>query len=444
MRILGVYANRTNLLDPPPVGLMLVAQNAIDHGHEFSIVDLLMAKDRDRALREALARTKPDLVAFSFRNLDNQDMLAPDSYVEDYRRWVTMANAAAPTVMGGSAFSTYPREMMDTVPATYGIAGQAESTFSLFLEELYAGRRPFTAPGVHWREGAAVHATAGVLTGYPAMSGRLNWDLIDRRKYRGGTNMSYAVITKTGCPYECLFCDTHVTWGDRFVPRDPAAIVDELRENQTRWKMNGRGYFFVDAIFNEPLDWAKAVLEAIIRADLHIGFSCVIEPTHFDREFMALLVRAGCLMGTGLLVSASDPVLEANRKTFRQADLVRFFDTCRAVKLPFMPQYMLGVPGETRETVTQTLEFAAALPMVMTSVGLGARIQRATGLYDAALSAGLISADDNLLYPKFYWSQTVPLDWAQAQVKQFEKKKRTAYGDWVRYLWRSMAVGFRN
>ena len=444
MKILGVYANTTKLLNPPPVGLMLVGQNAIDGGHEFEILDLLHERDRDAALARGLAAYRPDLVAFSLRNLDNQDMLAPESYVPDYQRWVDAANAAAPTVIGGSAFSTYPEEMMEAVPARYGICGDARATFSDFLGELAAGGRTFKTPGVYWRAGNKIRRNPGVIGGYPGATGNLNWDLVDRKKYRGREGMSNAIITKTGCRYNCLFCDTPATFGDRFIPRDPDAIIGQMRENQRRWKLNRSGYFFVDAAFNEPLEWAKELMDKIIRSGLRVSFSCVVEPTAFDRELFALMVRAGCLMATGLIVSAADPVLAANRKTFTKSDLVRFFDFLRAEKLPYMPQYMLGVPGETAATVTETVNFAASRRLVMTQIGLGARIQRGTGLYDIALKKGIIRRSDNLLYPKFYWEPEVPLQWAQSEAARFKKIKKIAYADWARFLWRSMRTRMLN
>lgn len=444
MKILGVYANTTKLLNPPPVGLMLVGQNAIEHGHEFEILDLLQEKNRDAALSRRLAEYRPELVAFSFRNLDNQDMLEPESYIPNYQRWVAMANAAAPTVIGGSAFSTYPAEMMEAVAAGYGMCGDAGSSFSDFIGELAAGKKSFKTPGVYWRDGKNIRHNPGLVRGYPGASGNLNWDLVNLKSYRGMEGMSNAIITKTGCHYDCLFCDTRVTFGDRFMPREPDAIIEQMRENQRRWKLNRYGYFFVDAIFNEPMDWTKELMDKIIRSKLRIAFSCVFEPTAFDRELIALMVRAGCVMATGLIVSAADPVLAANKKTFTKSDLVRFFDLLKREKLPFMPQYMLGVPGETKSTVTETVDFAASRRMVMTQIGLGARIQRATGLYNIALGKGMIKRDDNLLYPKFYWEPSVPLEWAKAEAARFKKQKKTAYLDWVRIMGRSMAAGIRN
>ncbi|MBU3916918.1 cobalamin-dependent protein [bacterium] len=442
MRILCIYSNVNQLLMPPPVGLMLVAQNAVDNGHDVKILDFLVEKDPDTALERTIKSYQPDLIAFSLRNLDNQDMQEPVSYIPLYKRWVETANQFAPTVIGGSAFSTYPEEMMVEIPATYGFQGQADQTFGDFIRELEAGSSTFNTPGVVWRVGDKLRQNKGLLNGYPN-KGRLNWDLINIKPYTKSM-MSMAVITKTGCPHKCAFCDTHVTFGASFVPRDPDEIVEELRENQKRWRLNKKLYMFIDDIVNEPSEWSKTLMEKIIQSDLRLGFGAIVEPTKFDRELISLLRKAGCIWGTGLLVSASDTVLALNNKSFTQGDIKVFLDLCEEEKLIFMPQFMVGSLGETENSINDTLDFIQRYKLIMVEFGLGVRIQKQTKLYDVALKEGIVSKDDNLLFPKFYWEPSLSLDWVKNRVKVFKKKKKIAYAKWASVMWESTKLSIRN
>jgi len=63
---------------------------------------------------------------------------------------------------------------------------------------------------------------------------------------------------------------------------------------------------------------------------------------------------------------------------------------------------MLGGPGETENTVMESLEFADSLSIDSMQITSGVRIYPYTELACTALKEGLISPDDNLLYPKFY------------------------------------------
>ena len=81
---------------------------------------------------------------------------------------------------------------------------------------------------------------------------------------------------------------------------------------------------------------------------------------------------------------------------------------------------LLGGPGETRETVLESLEFADSLQLNMTKVTMGIRIYQGTELARTAIEEGLIKSDDDLLQPKFYmvpgleeWLRTTVEDWVK-------------------------------
>lgn len=129
--------------------------------------------------------------------------------------------------------------------------------------------------------------------------------MIDHRRYRASYNNA-CVVTKTGCPHRCAFCDAHASFGPRYAPRDPEAIVDDLRRDAAERGFHRGDYFFIDAVLNEPLEWCKALLEAVTRLDHRILFMAVVEPTaQFDLELARLLRRAGCACS-----SASGPLPE--------------------------------------------------------------------------------------------------------------------------------------
>jgi radical SAM superfamily enzyme YgiQ (UPF0313 family) len=438
VKILCVNANTNTFLAPIPVGLALVAQNAIDGGHQVHMLDFMWEKDPDALLEDALREHAPSLVAFSLRNVDNQNMGAPLYHVPDYQRWVAIANRHAPTVIGGSAFTSYPHEMMSSIRPTYGIIGQAEKTFGRFVGELEAGARAFETPGVHWWEGGQLRANPGLFDGY-AGCGRINWDLIDRRRYQR-SRIPSAVITKSGCPYRCLICDVHVTCGPRCIPRDPDEIVDELLENQRRWGLNRHLYKFVDSVFNWPLDWAKTVLEKIISSGLRIGYSATVYPHRVDREFVRLLRRSGCLMVSKMLVSGSRKMLEANRSVCTPDEIATFFECCDREGVPFNPTLLFGLPGETRETVEESIRFFLRYKLMIFETLLGIRINRGTPLYDVAVRDGVIGESESVMSPAFYVEPRLPRQWVRERQRALRRQRGVAMGKWARFVARAMAL----
>lgn len=425
----------------------MVAESAELSGHQISTVDMMFEKDPETVLRQALSQNQPDLVGFSLRNLDNQNVSEPISYIDTYKNLVDIAQEQAPTVLGGSAFSTFPGEMLTYVGATCGLAGHADKHFGLFLEEYEekGPNGPFSVPGAVWREGDAVKQNPQDVDGFPnPEDGHICWKHIAYGTYlkKNKFNFSTAVITKTGCPYQCLFCDTPVTYGDRFVARPTEAVVEELKRNHQDYRLNRSIHMFVDALFNEPLDHAKILLEAIIRSELKIGFTVIFEPTSFDRELIRLMKRAGCVFATSLCGAANDPMLKSHRKTFTAEELHRAFMLMQEEKVPYMPQFLLGAPGETKETVEETLAFSKTLRPFYVEAAAGIRIPRQSPLYDIAIDEGDISPNDNLMFPHFYKPKEVSLEWLTDRVARFKKSQRYRYRDLFTMMWKLIKLRF--
>jgi hypothetical protein len=427
------------------VGLSLLVRPLRAAGHEVEILDLMKVEGPDGALVEAIAEVQPDIVGFSLRNLDNQEMGRPRNFVPDYVRWVALANEHAPTIIGGSAVMSAPEALLERTEATYAMDGQAVRALPHFLDELESGRRGgFTAPGLLWREGGEVRANPGELNGY-GEDGSIDWSVIDMDRYRSSFG-NLCVITKTGCPYRCVFCDAEVSFGPEFVPREPAAIADDLRRDAAVFGMKGKDCFLVDALFNEPLDWAKAVLEEFIRLDHRLLFSAVIEPTtQFDQEFADLLRRAGCGVATCLIGSWSDEVMAKSRRPFTTASAHRALGMLERAGVPYMVYYLLGGPGETRETVLANAKHNKRRRPIYNYASVGQRINPKSGLYDIAVDDGAIEAEADLLEPRFYLSPELrdDVDWLKAQAKQLGRPRLSALPQWARYMARALAVRFQ-
>ena len=255
--------------------------------------------------------------------------------------------------------------------------------------------------------------------------------------------MNCCVVTKTGCPHRCLFCDAHETFGAEYRPRAPEDIVEDLRRDATERGFHTLDYIFIDACFNEPLDWSKEVLEALIRYERELLFTVIVEPTPtVDRELVRLLKRAGCGMITSLVGSFDDEVLAQGRRPFTVADAHRCFQLCEEEGLPYMPQLLLGGPGETPGTVTGNRAHLKRRRPLMVDAGSGLRILPRSGLRAVAVAEGVIDGADDLLTPRFYLSEALrgQEDWLAQQAKRMSRFRVSSIPQWWRYLRRSRVV----
>ncbi len=114
MRVLLISANTERIsMVTLPLGLGLVAAAARRAGHEAVFLDLLTAEDPRRAIREAVAALRPQVIGISVRNIDDQNRQEPHFLLEKTRELVAecRASSAAAIVLGGAGYSIFPRDV---------------------------------------------------------------------------------------------------------------------------------------------------------------------------------------------------------------------------------------------------------------------------------------------------------------------------------------------
>jgi radical SAM superfamily enzyme YgiQ (UPF0313 family) len=223
----------------------------------------------------------------------------------------------------------------------------------------------------------------------------------DMQRYyeRGG---ALNIQTKRGCYFECVFCSYPLIEGSKVRMRTPEAVVDEIAE--VRAAHGIRHWFFVDNIFNMPIRHAKEICEALIARDVDVEWSGYLNPKFIDEELCALMARSGCRaieFGT----DSGSPTMIANlKKEFDVDDLRHASQLCHKYDLKFCHSLIFGGPGETEQTVLETIALMDELRPTAVIALTGIRVLPGTGMVDIALRDGQIDPDDNLLYPKFYIS----------------------------------------
>ena len=421
MKVLVVQTNTYRLLSPTPLGASLVAARLRRDGHDVRFVDLMHERNPVQYAAATAADFRPDLACFSIRNRDNmniQDYQDPIPLIARIIACVQEASSA-PALLGGTAFTTFPERVLQATQADWGIAGDDLEPVARFVRSLGAGQPDLTIPGLVYRDaGGKIVENPFRIVGYRDVWFD-NWDLINFHAYRRGYWQA-GVVTRTGCPEQCAFCDTFHSFGSEFVLRDPAEVAEDLLVLKRTGKV--RSVFLVDAGFNRPLAHAKEVLREILRQGAQLQLNGVLDPGECDEEFLTLYRRAGGVSFVLFAESLSDVVLRELQKPFGVAEVIRTAAALRKAEIGFMFMPNLGSPGETRETTAETLRKAPQLGAVFVDFGIGWRIQPRTPLRERAVIEGLIAPDDDCYEPRFYVSPHTPREWLEAQVKQYKRR----------------------
>lgn len=422
MRVLVVSTNR-NLFPVPviPLGACIVAGAAERAGHDVHVLDLMFEKDPLRAIETAIERTTPDVIGLSVRNIDNNDMQRPVFFVDDVVSVaaVIREKTRAPIVLGGSAVSVMPEEIMRHTGVSCAVLGDGETVFPELLKVFPSGRIPHEIPGTAWM-------ADNTFFKYPGGSSPLSdcyvvpdfsrW--IDIRKYLSGL-AAVPLQTKLGCHFGCVYCTYRKIEGNTYRLFDRSGVVESV----VRLSGSGlRQIEFVDNVFNSPYGHAMSICEELARLrHKALLYSLELNPFHIDDALLSMMERAG-FKGIGITAeSVSDKVLAALGKGYHAERVYYTAEVVRRHKLPCVWIFMLGGPGETEKTVEETLRFAenSIRPTDTVFFNLGVRIYPGTELEEIARRQGILSLPrEEMLKPVFYVSPEVNNDWMLKRVKE--------------------------
>lgn len=422
MNVLIINTNRNrNPMPVMPLGACMVAEATARAGHAVQLLDLMFCRSPVRAVREALACQQPDLVGLSIRNIDNNDMQQPEFYPAELteilaaiRRW-----RAVPIVLGGAAVAVMPEELLRYTEADCAVTGDGESAFPALLDEIASAQDFARIPGLCWfdngsfRQNPVRQGPGAERCSVPDLA---RW--LDVRAYQRRLATA-PVQSKLGCHFHCIYCTYRKIEGAAYRLMEPASVaaaVGKLAE------MGFRNIEFVDNVFNSPYDHALEICAALAATGHRARLQTLeLNPLYIDDALIEAMERAG-FVGAGITVeSANSSVLANLKKGYTAAEVYRAAEVIGRHRLPCLWIFMLGGPGETAETVAETLHFAKTRvrPQDTVFFTVGIRIYPGTELEAIARAEGVLAVPAaKMLEPVFYLSPALSRACLLQTVKQ--------------------------
>jgi len=423
-RVLLVSTNRERQPYPVvPNGLACVASALDAAGHQVRFLDLCFAKDAVASARRAAHSFRPDIVGVSVRNIDNSDSIALRHYTPEARdilRALREAAPAAKVIAGGAAFGVAPEALFRDLEVDYAVAGDGERASVALVDALSSGAPIENLPGlVRDRNGTVVFTPPGEDADLDSLPRPALHRWIDLARYqRHGATIP--IQTKRGCVYKCVYCTYRNVEGWGYRMRLPELVADEIAELKNAAGV--RHFDFVDSTFNSPPGHALQVCEAITRRKLDVQLDTTnFTPAAASSELLRAMKIAG-FRSLGITAeSASDPVLEKLEKGFSAAKVREVAERVEKHGIKTLWIFLIGGPGETRQTLEETLAFAkwrlGRGDAVYLTVGV--RIYPGTTLHRIAIAEGVVPPTSTLLDPAFYFSSDLDFDTTVARLKRF-------------------------
>jgi len=372
----------------PQVSLAQLAA-LLQPGYSVEIVDAIPGRMTWQAFEALLREKRPRYYV--------TQVTAP-TLTNDMRGTFLARSLGATTVAFGTHVTPMPVQTLEGFPTLdYVLRGEPELTLVELIETLEAGNRDggevgellrrweglFRATDPAWQPpSAARHPLANVkglawrdegevvvnadrplipdLDALPLPAHHLlPWQAYRAPGMRGPFTF---VVSSRGCPAGCTFCIKHVSYGRAVRVRSAENVLAELR---LLWGMGLRNVHMYADLFTVNREQVMGICEGMVGEGLDFRWMCNSRVDHVDPEMLRAMKRAGCWIIAWGIESANDGVRRRAHKGIDLEQVSRALRWSREAGIMNWGYFIIGLPGETEETIQETIRAARDLPLDM-------------------------------------------------------------------------------
>lgn len=200
------------------------------------------------------------------------------------------------------------------------------------------------------------------------------------------------IFTGRGCPNQCTFCSWPQTlMGRQYRVRSISNVIDELE-----WIKNNLGevkeVFFEDDTFTINKKRVEEFCQAYRKSGLNTTWACNAR-ANLDYETMKKMKQAGCRLLVVGYESGADEILKSIKKGITVDQIRQFAKDARRVGLLVHADFIIGLPGETIETIKRTKKLIKELKPEILQVSVAAPFP-GTAFYEWTINNGYLLTDD--------------------------------------------------
>ncbi|MBN2159646.1 MAG: B12-binding domain-containing radical SAM protein [Spirochaetes bacterium] len=342
--------------------------------------------------------------------LSDTDIFFVPSHFTTYHReteavieLVKKTRPGAPIVTGGCHATLYPEHHLRETGADFVVLGEGEESSVELMRRLSGGGDLSGVPNLAYR------AAGGIIrTGRRCADdiGRLPFparEFLAERDFRAYRKKMASMITSRGCPNRCSFCTVRTIWGDTYRTRSVDSVIAEIDECASRY--NASMINFEDDNLFATRGRAVELLEALVRRRETTGMGLDLTAMNgvsieqIDHDIVDLMVRAGFRELNISLMSHSTRLQSEQHRPFDSAHFGRIAAAARRLHMNTRAYFILGLPGQTREEIRETIAFlnsldVAAYPSIYYNVNAPREewmMQRSSAFFN---ETGELSRDD--------------------------------------------------
>lgn len=422
------------------LSLAMIAGSAIEENIDVKIVDLMLYTGCDvgAVIQEEVSHFKPDIAGVTATT----PLFYEAGYISDK---VKSVSKHIITILGGPHASSLPLDCLKESSFDIVVAGEGERP----VKEIIKGKSPKDVRGVYCRGHISNSVDCQKAESlpidelpFPALG------LFNARDYVCSkvivrNNPVGPIEMSRGCPFNCSFCNKTVH-GNNFRIKSVNRIIEELFILK---KLGYREFHVLDDQFTTDIVRAKLVCEEIIRRDINMSWNLRtgVRVDRIDKEFLELAKKAGCYQAGIGFESGSQSALDAVGKGIKVDEALKAVKLIKEAGIEIAGFFMLGLPGETVESMEETVRFAIRLDPDYAKATILVPFP-GTRIYDEYEEKGLIRTKDWSRY-NFHNANEIyehpTLDWKSLNYyyKLFHKRFYFRLKYIIKRAWMSLIKG---
>ncbi|WP_322798250.1 B12-binding domain-containing radical SAM protein [Thermoflexus sp.] len=233
------------------------------------------------------------------------------------------------------------------------------------------------------------------------------------------------IVTSRGCTAGCTYCIKHVSYQYSIRLRSPESIVEEVRHLVD---LGIRNIHMYADLFTISRDQVVGMCDLLIQEGLRIRWTCNSRVDYVDREMLRKMAQAGCWLISWGIESANEQILKGVRKGYRLEQAPQALRWAKEAGIKNWGYFIIGLPGETEETIRQTIEFAKSLPLDLALFHIAAPYPGTPFFFQVV--------ENNWFRPGTAWEEvdmdrSTVLDYPGLPAERLEYWQKRAFREWA-------------
>lgn len=385
-----------------PLGLGYISSHVKQHGYRVRLIDPNVQRFTAEQIAKDISEADPLLVGVSF--------MTPQFF--STRKIVDAIKALSPhipVVLGGAHPSVMPQRTLEEIPnADYVVSGEGEQTALELLNALRDQQDDLgMIGGLTWRTNGGIQENAprpllqDLDSLPPPDRGLIDQSVYHQQRFLSYSKRSAAIHTSRGCPGRCVFCASGHKLASAVRTRSIANVMEEIDGLRRRY---GIDYLLIkDDTFTLKRSRIREFCAAIKERHPGLRWHCMGRVNTVDEDILATMKDAGLNDIFFGIESGNDAILKQSCKFITTKQTRQAVEAASKLGIRSYGAFILGLPGDTHETIEQTIAFACSLPLTM--AGFSVLIPYpGTKVYDTHYTT---SECDSIDYSKFIASTGV-------------------------------------